>query len=85
MSGLSKLANQALNSAARFRSSILFGKLNSAPFLNKMNAQIAVQSRGSHGRTMFIRPGKFYTKKYMDMLVIYFLLVYYTLKQQGSS
>jgi len=26
-------------------------------------------TRGSHGRTMFIRPGKFYTKKYMDMIV----------------
>lgn len=27
------------------------------------------QIRNSHARTMFIRPGKFYTKKYFDLLV----------------
>ncbi len=29
------------------------------------------QIRGSHGRTMFIRPGKFYTKKYFDLMVFF--------------
>jgi hypothetical protein len=38
---------------------------------NQMLAQFV---RESHGRTMFIRPGKFYTKKYFDMLHLWFVV-----------
>ena len=34
------------------------------------NSQLMLQQlRGSHGRVMPIRPGKFYTKKYFDIIV----------------
>ncbi len=38
------------------------------------------QIRGSHGRTMFIRPGKFYTKKYFDLMVFFSILFLYLVK-----
>lgn len=57
--------------------SILFSKQSSltTASINHMR-QALVQSqyggqfvRQSHGRAMFIRPGKFYTKKYFDIIV----------------
>ena len=68
MSGISKLAsiftkfhNDFVRKSMRNSNNILF-KSNSNPLM-------IFQTRESHGRTMFIRPGKFYTKKYFDMLV----------------
>ena len=58
MSSFSKLFNISKNI---LKPNVLF---------NKSLNQITIQStRDSHGRTMFIRPGKFYTKKYFDILV----------------
>lgn len=78
MSGFSRMlnmSNQAFKSAIRSNSSILFSKSSAESFLKNTNNQLQMQSRGSHGRTMFIRPGKFYTKKYFDMIVIYLFLI----------
>ena len=74
MSGLSKLFSPSSNI---IRSSILF--LNKSASTLKSSGQLVknvnpgqlmlTQFRESHGRTMFIRPGKFYSKKLFDMLV----------------
>lgn len=62
MSGLSKLL---LGRTAT--KSLLFGGKTT---VNTVAQTCLVQPvRASHGRTMFIRPGKFYTKKYFDILV----------------
>lgn len=55
MSGFSKLIGVS--------SSLLFGTAS-----KKLSVSV-VQARASHGRTMFIRPGKFYSKKYFDIVV----------------
>lgn len=68
MSGFSRLFNTA--NFARLNSSILFNKKVSESVAINLNKQLINQIRESHGRTMFIRPGKFYTKKYFDILVI---------------
>jgi len=63
MTGLSKMISSTRSIATSAVKSNLFNKTSS------LNSQVLLsQSRGSHGRTMFIRPGKFYTKKYMDLI-----------------
>lgn len=60
--------SKLLITAPMVKRSILNHKLKTSnlyPSVNYLN-----QFRSSHGRTMFIRPGKFYTKKYFDMLVL---------------
>ena len=67
MSGFSKL----LGAASTARSSLLFGARTPLLFnpVKSQPQQLVQQIRGSHGRVMPIRPGKFYTKKYFDLLV----------------
>merc|ERR1712127_225113 len=65
MSGLSKICYKSF--VANANKSILFLKKGAQSTALKPST-IVNQSRGSHGRTMFIRPGKFYTKKYFDMI-----------------
>ena len=64
MSGLSKCLNSSL---------LYFNKSSSHLFKAATNASskqiVATQARASHGRNMFIRPGKFYTKKFFDIIV----------------
>lgn len=60
MTGFSKILSSFSRLAGR--SSILFSKTTGTNLAT-------TQLRESHGRAMFIRPGKFYTKKYFDMLV----------------
>lgn len=67
MSGFSRLLNRTTSQVlARSTGSILFNRS-----IVEANKQLLIQiTRASHGRTMFIRPGKFYTKKYFDIIVI---------------
>ena len=83
MSGISKLASTASifkNQIAK-KSFMNFKNNKSLLYKSDFNSFFLFQTRESHGRTMFIRPGKFYTKKYFDMLVRFlkhlFLLKYY--------
>ncbi len=75
MTGFSKLLS---TSPALVNSSALILR-NSAGLLKNstqlLNNHLLTQVRGSHGRTMFIRPGKFFTKKYFDILVNFLLLL----------
>ncbi len=63
MTGFSKLQNVTRTIATGVCRLNLFNK--------PTTTVTRVITRSSHGRTMFIRPGKFYTKKYMDMTVIF--------------
>jgi hypothetical protein len=79
MSGLSKCLNSS--TSRLLKSSLLYLNkpcssagntlLKSSNLSNQL--LMAPQARASHGRTMFIRPGKFYTKKFFDMVVSSFL------------
>jgi len=75
MPGFSKVLNP---SSSLMRSSLLFFKKSvnnalrtkSSSSMKSLNSQCLIsQVRESHGRTMFIRPGKFYTKKFFDIIV----------------
>ena len=50
--------------------SVFSSLLANSSILLKKSVELQ-QIRGSHGRTMFIRPGKFYTKKYFDLMVFF--------------
>ena len=68
MTGFSKMLT-ASKSLVKPVGSVLLGRTSSLslkPVTNQMMTQFV---RESHGRTMFIRPGKFYTKKYFDIIV----------------
>jgi hypothetical protein len=65
---IGKLYNASVSSFSRI--SMLYLK-SSNELVNPKNYQlVTTQFRSSHGRQMFIRPGKFYTKKYFDILVL---------------
>ncbi len=66
MTGFSKVLNAA---KCFLRPNILFNK--NVGLSQLIKSQFV---RESHGRTMFIRPGKFYTKKYFDILVNFNIL-----------
>lgn len=75
MTGFSKILSSA-KSSNLFKNSILFNKQNTSlqlknagKTINNVNNQLITQIREGHARTMFIRPGKFYTKKFMDIMV----------------
>lgn len=63
----SKVLNASFNLA---RNSPKIINTGNGLMVNQLKSQLfQVQTRGSHGRTMFIRPGKFYTKKFADIIV----------------
>jgi hypothetical protein len=65
MSGISKLSFMLT------KFNLCVKNTNSLLFKSNSKSLVFFQTRESHGRTMFIRPGKFYTKKYFDMLVFF--------------
>jgi hypothetical protein len=70
MTGFSKML-----SAARPGVGALFNRATAITSLKPATRNLLAQFvRESHGRTMFIRPSKFYTKKYYDLLHFWFVL-----------
>ena len=65
MTGFSRILNFG---KSLVKPSVLFNRATINKSINVPNQIVAQFVRESHGRTMFIRPGKFFTKKYFDIL-----------------
>jgi hypothetical protein len=76
MTGFSKILSVGQAVVARPGASFLLGRTATQSLVKPSvaNQMLAQFVRESHGRTMFIRPGKFYTKKYFDMLHLWFVV-----------